>query len=175
MLASLGKDLSVNPGAKGPLSLVAPQSTGEKGGQFMIGRSFKFEAIEYGFNFVSFGPPMEHEAYLSLETGEIHLHSEYGDTEPLPENINEPGKYISIPHKNDLDLGKRLVLRFVSEYMPDDLADVQNIFSRRGAYSRYKDLLNSRGLLEKWFEYEDHAGNEALRQWCQEQGLELDG
>ncbi len=141
----------------------------------MSGRSFKFENIEEGFNFVSFGAPMEHEAYLFLETGEIHWYSEYGDTEPLPEDIEEPGKYISIPHKNDLGLGKRLVLQFVSEYMPDDLADVQDIFRRRGAYSKYKERLDSRGLLKEWFEYEDHTGKEALRQWCQDQGLEIDG
>jgi len=72
----------------------------------MSGRSFKFENIEEGFHFVSFGAPMEHDAYLSLETGEIHFHSEYGDTEPLPEDIDEPGKYLSLPHKNDLGLGK---------------------------------------------------------------------
>ena len=71
----------------------------------MSGRSFKFEDIEFGFNFVSSGAPMEHDAYLSLETGEIHCHSEYGDTEPLPEDIDEPGKYLSLPHKNDLGLG----------------------------------------------------------------------
>ena len=59
--------------------------------------------------------------------------------------------------------------------MPDDLADVQDIFRRRGAYSRFKDLLDSRGLLKEWFEYEDHTGKEALRQWCQCQGLEIDG
>ncbi len=141
----------------------------------MSGRLFKFEDIEFGFNFVSFGTPMEHEAYLSLETGVIYLHSEYGDTEPLPEDIDEPGKYLSLPHKNDLGLGNRLVLQFVSEYMPDDLADVQDIFRRRGAYSRFKDLLDSRGLLKEWFKYEDHAGKEALRQWCKEQGLQLDG
>ena len=141
----------------------------------MTGRSFKFENIEDGFNFVSFGAPMEHEAYLSLETGEIHFHSEYGDDEPLPEDIDESGKYLLIPHKNDLGLGKRLVLRFVSEYMADDLADVQDIFRRRGAYSRFKDLLDSRGLLKEWFEYDERAGKESLRQWCQDQGLEIDG
>jgi len=59
--------------------------------------------------------------------------------------------------------------------MPDDLVDVQDIFRRRGAYSRFKDLLDSRGLLKEWFEYDERAGKEALQQWCQDQGLEIDG
>ncbi len=36
------------------------------------------------------------------------------------------------------------------EYLPDDHERVRQFFRRKGAYSRYKDLLDKRGLLEKW-------------------------
>ena len=119
---------------------------------------------------------MEHEAYLCVATGVIHYHSELGDDEePLPDDIDDAEKYLEIPHKNDLDLGKRLVLRFADEVMPDALADVDEIFRRRGAYARFKNLLEHRGVLQQWYEYEEKSRKEALRQWCHDRGIEIHG
>jgi hypothetical protein len=58
-------------------------------------------------------------------------------------------KYIAIPDKIELDLGKPLVLGFAREFLPDDYGEVCQIFSRSGAYRRYKDLLMRRGALER--------------------------
>ncbi|OGA38126.1 MAG: hypothetical protein A3G24_09315 [Betaproteobacteria bacterium RIFCSPLOWO2_12_FULL_62_13] len=136
----------------------------------------KFDALLDAFEFVSFGRPMEHEAYLRTKTGAIHYHSEYGDNEePLPDDIEDSEKYIAIPHKNDLDLGKRLVLKFAAEFLPDALGKVQEIFRRSGAYARFKDLLEQRGMLQQWYEYEAKAQKEALREWCEDNGIEIDG
>ncbi len=58
------------------------------------------------------------QAYLDKETGKIYWHSDFGDNfEELPEDIDD-AKYIEIPHKNELELGKRLVLDFVYENLP---------------------------------------------------------
>jgi hypothetical protein len=66
----------------------------------------KFDDLLEAFEFVSADQPMENEAYLCVETGVIHYHSEFGDEEedPLPDDIEDSAKYIAIPHKNDLDL-----------------------------------------------------------------------
>ena len=135
----------------------------------------KFSDIKDAFDFVSFGQPMEHEAYLCLETGEIFWHSEVGDNEEeLPEDIDDD-KYIAIPHKNDLDLGKRLVLSFAKEYLPESMDKVYEIFSRHGAYARFKDLLEYRDLLQQWYEYEEKASDQALHEWCGLNGIKTDG
>lgn len=135
----------------------------------------KFDDLLLAFEFVSFGGPMAHEAYLCRETGKIHWYSEFGDNEEeLPEDIDSD-KYIAIPHKNDLNLGKRLVLRFAAEFLPEELDKVREIFSRRGAYARFKDLLERTGKLEQWYDYEARAQKEALREWCEENGIEIDG
>ena len=57
--------------------------------------------------------------------------------------------------------------------MPDDYGRVQDIFSHRGAYRRFKDLLEHRDLLEKWYDFESHREEEALREWCRENEIEL--
>jgi len=136
----------------------------------------KFSYIKDAFDFVSFGQPMEHEAYLYLETGEIFWHSEVGDNEEeLPEDIDDGEKYIAIPHKNDLNLGKRLVLSFAEEYLPESMEKVHEIFSQSGAYARFKDLLEYRGLLQQWYEYEEKVSDQALREWCRLNGIKTDG
>jgi hypothetical protein len=64
-------------------------------------------------------------------------------------------KCVRIPHKNDLDPGQRLVFEFIETHLPDEYNCVQQLFQRRGAYGRLKDLLESRGLLDRWHEFED--------------------
>lgn len=119
---------------------------------------------------------MENEAFLSKETGAIHWHSEYGDDfDERPSDIDEDDKYLSIPHKKDLGLGKRLAIRFTEDFLADDLGKVREIFSRSGAYARFKDLLEVRGMLDRWYEYEASAQKEALLEWCAENGVEIDG
>src|SRR6516162_11956722 len=100
-------------------------------------------------------------------------HSEFGDNdEELPGDIDDE-KYISIPDKRELDLGKPLVLDFAREFLSDDYDEVRHIFSRRGAYRRFKDLLVRRGALDQWEDFSDKAEEAALREWCVENGIEI--
>lgn len=138
--------------------------------------SAKFDELLEAFEFVSAGQPMEHEAYLCAATGVIYYHTGFGDNEePLPDNVDDDEKYIAIPHKNDLGLGRRLVFAFAGEVMPDALADVEEIFRHKGAYARFKNLLEPRGMLQQWYGYEEKSRKEALRQWCHESGIEVHG
>jgi hypothetical protein len=66
------------------------------------------------------------------------------------------------------------VFRFVREHLPDVHARAEKIFSRRGAYGRFKSLLEGAGFLELWYEYEAKCIEAALRGWAEEQGLPLD-
>ena len=132
-----------------------------------------FADLQDAFLFVNFAAPGESEAYLDRQSGKIYCHSAYGDNdEELPDDIDDE-KYIAIPDKRELDLGKPLVLDFVSQFLPDDHDEVRRIFSRKGAYGRYKDLLVKRGALERWYDFENKAEEAALREWCAENGIEL--
>ena len=76
---------------------------------------------------------------LFKTTGKIFYISEFGNSDELPDDIEDSDDYIEIPHKNELDLGKQLVFKFVSEHLPEELDRVSQIFRRRGAYSRCKE------------------------------------
>jgi len=68
-----------------------------------------------------------------------------------------------------------LALDFAREFLPDDYDEVHHIFSGRGAYRRYKDLLVRRGALERWYDFSNKAEEAALREWCVENGIDLSG
>lgn len=129
--------------------------------------AIEFKDILEAFEFVSFGQIYECRAFLNKETGSIHFHSEFGDyDEELPEDIDDE-KYIAIPHKIELGLGKELALDFAYQCLPNEAETIESFFRRRGAYSRFKELLEHKGLLDKWYEFESRAQAEALRSWCE--------
>ncbi len=135
----------------------------------------KFEDIEQAFDFVSFGSYGDHSALLDKSSGKIYWHSEFGDLDEIPEEICESENVIEIPHKNDLGLGNQLVFDFVRSNIPDDYEQVRDIFSRHGAYARYKDFLESKGMLQFWYDFENAAQEKALRDWCKDKGIKLVG
>ena len=92
-----------------------------------------FNEIEDAFFYVSMEQMYMHSAILCKETGEIFYTSEMGDSDELPDDADDPDELISIPHKNELDLGKSLVLDFTSEHLPDELEKVYSIFRHKGA------------------------------------------
>jgi len=138
--------------------------------------TISFDDIETAFLFVSMDQEYMHQAFLCKETGQIFYASELTDLDEVPEDIDDrPDKYIAIPHKNDLELGKALVIEFVSKYFPGELDKVCSIFRSKGAYSRYKDFLEGKGFLEKWYKYENNRQTAALKEWCMENNIEIEG
>lgn len=74
-----------------------------------------------------------------------------------------------------VSIGKPLALKFAGDFLPAHEGKIQDMFHRPGAYVRFKELLAQCEILEQWHEYEDQAGREALREWCAENGIEIDG
>ena len=132
----------------------------------------KYEEIENAYEFVSSGNMYDNTVAVNSKTGEIYYQSEMSGIDELPEDVDSGG-YVFIPHKNDLDLGKNLVFDFVAKFLPESMDEVNRIFSNRGAYGRFKDFLDRRALLDAWHQFEDEMTKKALRQWCEENSLEI--
>jgi hypothetical protein len=134
----------------------------------------KLDDLLIAFEWVIFSGSLESSAYISKETGSIYLRSDdYELEDELPEYIDDPSRYISVPHKNDLDLGKWLAIRYVDEALPDYASTVREIFRKKGAYARFKNLLDREKHLDKWYSYESKAVEEALRTWAEENGIHV--
>ena len=133
--------------------------------------NIKFNDVLELFELVNFGSPFDHEGYICKESGKTYFYSEFGDNEEeLPDDISDE-KYLAIPHKSELNLGKNLVFDFILEYLPAEYENVRSIFNRKGAYARFKFLLESACKLEEWYKFEAKRTEEALQEWCIEQGI----
>jgi len=135
--------------------------------------AISFSDIEDAFFFVSMDPQFMHSAFLCKETGEIFYQSEMDDSDEFFEEMDDPDKYIPIPHKNELDLGRELVFEFTSTYLPEAFDRVYSIFRRKGAYAKYKALLESKGALQDWYDFENNRQTAALKKWCRENDIEI--
>jgi len=109
-----------------------------------------------------------------LTSGKLYCHSELcDDLDILPDDIDDSEKFLPIPDKRELDLGKPLALDFARQFLPGDFDDVRQIFSRRGAYARFKNLLDRRGMLDQWHAFEAEAEESALKMWCEFNSIEV--
>lgn len=134
--------------------------------------TIKYGDLEEALEFVSSGELVEHSAYVSLDTGRIYWVCE-DQPEDVPDDLETSDRYLEIPHKHDLDLGRSLVFRFVETRWPQRYERVQEMFHHRGAYRRFKELLDGEGRLDGWYAFEADATKQALKEWCEANGLQL--
>ena len=75
------------------------------------------------------GTTAEFFAYVCKRTGKIHYQTDFADTaeidDELPDDIDDEEKYVALPDKRELGLGKPLVLNFARQFLPDDFDDVR--------------------------------------------------
>jgi hypothetical protein len=138
-----------------------------------------FQEILDAFEFAGLTGVGECQVILCRRTGKIYLHSEFSDFEEfndeLPDDVEDEEKYLAIPDKRELGLGKPLALDFAREFLPDDFDEVRYMFSKRKAYSKFRALLIRRNVLERWYDFESKATEKALREWCAFNSIELAG
>jgi hypothetical protein len=102
-----------------------------------------FQEILDAFEFAGMGGDFgTHEAYLCRRTGKIYCHSELLDldelNDELPDDVGDEEKYLAIPDKRELGLGKPLALDFAREFLPKDFDEVRYMFSKKGAYKKFR-------------------------------------
>ncbi|MFK0570658.1 hypothetical protein [Endozoicomonas sp.] len=126
--------------------------------------------LQLAVEFVSSCPSLESEAFLDRKTGTIYYSGDCVD-EDLPIDVYENERYLSVPSKQDLDLGRSLALAFTAQQLPSDLDSVYEFFRRKGAYSKFKLFLERTGSLEQWYAFEIESVNTAIEHWCKEHNL----
>jgi hypothetical protein len=138
-----------------------------------------FQDILHSFEFVESSGAEEHQAILCRRTGKVYWRSESLDLEEfndeLPDDVEDDEKYIAIPDKRELGLGKPLALDFAREFLPDDFDEVRYMFSKRGAYKKFRALLIRTNALDRWYDFESKATERALREWCEFNSIEVEG
>ena len=134
----------------------------------------KFSDLEEAFLFVSSDAPYMNEVALRKSTGELYYRSELVGVDEIPSDADDSDEYLWIPSFRDLGLDARVVRAFVESEIPEHREEVASIFSRRGAYGRFKGFLATIEKLEAWFGFESERQRQAVREWCQLEGVELE-
>jgi hypothetical protein len=117
------------------------------------------------------------EAYVCRKTGRIYWIPDEAERiderEQAPSDVQDPDKFLLVPDKYYLDLGNKLAFDFTAQYCPDCYDDVRDLFRRKGAYGRFKDLLAQKNLLDQWYGFSEQQARLALQEWCKSEGLDV--
>jgi hypothetical protein len=124
--------------------------------------------LEHALSFTALDQGMDSCACLDTATGETILVS---PGEEPPADIYNNNNYLLLPTQQELDLGRSLVLQFIQQTHNHLLDDVYAMFRARGAYAKFKALLEREGILAQWYQYERDKTREALKDWCRENNL----
>ncbi len=134
----------------------------------------KLGDLEDALLFVGSGEMYGNTAWVRRETGEVLCHSDsFDEFGPLPEDIDDTERYVPIPDQHQLDLGKPLALEFTRTQLPACYEQVCGMFAHRGAYARFKDLLDRHDSLDAWHQWETEQTRQALRAWCADNNITL--
>lgn len=136
--------------------------------------ALKYRDIEDAFEMITFDGMSDAAAVVNRVESKLYFRDSLGDNDEIPEDAEDNDDYVWMPDKMDLDLGTSLVFRFAREEIPEKYDMVRNIFRSRGAYSRFKDLLDRIGLLDKWYDFESEQTKTALLNWCKENDIVLE-
>jgi hypothetical protein len=134
---------------------------------------FKFDDIVSAVHFASAEPQGGNFAYLDVKTGRVFYQSLMMDIDELRGRKIDRGQLMGVPHKNDLGLGRSLAFEFVDVNLPDEHHVVRDMFRQKGAYRRFKGFLESKGVLEAWYRFENEREEKSLRAWCEENRIPL--
>ncbi len=133
-----------------------------------------FDKLLEAFEFASFSGGIGSSAYVDLETGHIYwVAEEMDDFEEVPDDIETSDRYLMLPDKRDLELGRNLAISFAEECLPNEYENVVDCFRKKGAYARFKDLLDRHDALTQWHQFEAKQTEIALREWCRQNDIQL--
>lgn len=89
----------------------------------------------------------------------------------VPQDLDDPQRYAIVPSHRDLQLGKRLAVRFAQAHAPQVIEDVHACFAAAGARERFDGLMEGAGQGDAWRAHEAAAVEDALRAWADVEGL----
>ena len=120
------------------------------------------------FEFVSAGLLYEHSAYMSMDIGTIYLEPE----DYLPEDIEDSDSYIGCARQERVGSWPRPGCpSWIANFRATRLRS--RLLSAEGGISSLQTSLESRGMLERWYDFGNTATEDALRAWCEANGIQV--
>ncbi len=111
-------------------------------------------------------------AILCKDTGLIFFRSEWGDINEMDDEELDCDEFVEIPHKNELDLGQTWSSNLQRSIWPANATSFQR-FSRDVGLMDGSKTCSQKSLLKSWYGFQNRREEEALRQWCLENEIEM--
>ena len=112
--------------------------------------------------------------FIERKTGRMHWRYEEDIGEPIPPDVEDSTRYARVPDRHGLDFDSH-PKAFTRQHLPALYEEVQDIFRQRGAYRRFRALLEREDALDAWYAYRDQGTERALREWAEEEGFTVIG
>ena len=117
----------------------------------------------------------EWQYFYDLKTHESIWFSEYGgfDDEEESELLDEePERFIRLPSKYEIH--EYSIMEEFVESLPEGAMQNQlyNAIQGRGAFRRFKNIVNRLGIAKQWYDYRDDAHREIAIRWCRDNEYE---
>jgi len=108
--------------------------------------------------------------WVSDEPGLLDVEDE------IPGDTDDIEKYAPVPDKRDLDLdlGSSLVFDFAARYLDEQYEMIRSMFRHKGAYGRFKELLEQQDSLGDWYAFSEARTLRALEEWCETEGFTVE-
>ena len=113
------------------------------------------------------------QAFYNADTGEIEWLGDFMDGEEYDELVEriEFGNYISLPSKYDINEYSIMEDFIYSLPTGEVQSKLQRAIKGKGAFRRFKDVVNYLGIVKDWYSFRDGAYRSIAVQWCREHGL----
>lgn len=115
--------------------------------------------------------------FLDVESGDsVMLADELVtglDNEGLEDEIeNNPDRYLRLPTKFEIH-EYHIMEEFIWSLNNDSLASkLENAIRGKGAFRRFKDLVNYMGIEKQWYPYQTNAYKKIAKKWCEDNKVE---
>ena len=116
------------------------------------------------------------ENYLDAETGEIEYINDMvmgqDEKEEIYERLDEHGCY-QLP--SSFDLRDYDIMEDFISGMPEGVQGrMYSAIQGKGAFRRFKDMVNDMGIEQLWYEFHDDAYKRKAARWCEENGIDYE-
>lgn len=109
--------------------------------------------------------------YYNRETGEfVSFHPDFNEDDIDPEDF-EGDEYVSLPSQRDLNEYDIMAEFADTVKNPHQRELLVVALNGRGAFRRFKDVVNNAGIDDAWYAYRGKALLNLAREWCEENDI----
>ena len=114
--------------------------------------------------------------YYDTKTGQLILDCDasYGLNEVSSEELANNKRYLQLPDRFEIN-EYHMVEAFIADQSEENANRLFRAIQGRGAFRRFKDLIDELGLSEAWYEFRENCYRDRAVRWCLGNDLKYEG